>query len=190
MKDKSPKFVTMIFSAAMLLLFVASCAKTSRIHSGSGIPVGYHQVTEVVYLASKEEIMQTPEAYDVLRLAGIANEDIRNGSIVFGRVFCCGGEGTAETESLAVVYFPPDLSAEKGDIVEFIAGRVPEGEDPGSLNTGISIRNKNGIASEECRYVPENPKLWMRVIHCDWMTEEGWQKQGGLNPIWYKPVGP
>jgi len=190
MKDKQPKFVTLFFSAMFLLLVVASCSTTSRIYSGHGVPEGYHQVTEVVYLASKEEIMRTPDAYNALRSAGVGDGGIRNGSIAFGRVFCCGGKGTAETESLAVVYVPLGLSPAKGDIVEFIAGKDPEGKDPGILNTGISIRNKNGIASGECRYVPENPKLWMRVIHCDWMTKEGWQKQGGLNPIWYKPAGP
>ncbi len=130
MKDKSPKFVTMVFSAAMLLLFVASCAKTSRIHSGSGIPVGYHQVTEVVYLASKEEIMQTPEAYGVLRSAGIADEEIRNGSIVFGRVFCCGGEGTAETESLAVVYSSPACLQKKEILSSSLRGEFLKGKTP------------------------------------------------------------
>ena len=131
----------MVFSAAMLLILVASCANTSRIHSGHGVPEGYHQATEVVYLASKEEIMRTPDAYDVVRSAGVEDGDIRNGSIAFGRIFCCGGQGNAETESLAVVYVPLGLSPAKGDIVEFIAAKDPEGKDPGSLNTGISIRN-------------------------------------------------
>jgi len=187
-KDNYIVIFTLSLWVLIILPFTAGCAKRYRIHHGSGIPAGYHQVTEIMELAAKEEIMGTPDVYKVIHEAGIKDEEILNGSIALGRVYCCGGEGTAETSNSTIIYIPPSLSAKKGDIVEFIAGKDPEKGNTGQLNTAIKIRNVDGIASKECRYVPEDPRLWLRVIHCNWMDEEGWQKQGGLNPIYYKPV--
>lgn len=182
--SKIPCIVCLILGSALLL---SACGGSApRIYSSGGL-TNSHEVAEVMFLASREEIVASGKVYEELRRAGIADNDIRNGSLALGRIFCCGGKGTVETEVPAAVYLPPDIRAERGDIVEYVVGAAPDGDDRGRLNTAIAIRNKDGVKSGTCRYVPEDPKLWMRVIHCDWMTDEGWTKGGGLHPVYFKP---
>jgi len=39
-----------------------------------------------------------------------------------------------------------------------------------------------------CWWDPKNDELWLRVLYCDWMPNEGWIKQNGINPAWFKPA--
>ncbi|MGH7180960.1 MAG: hypothetical protein ACREJN_03165 [Nitrospiraceae bacterium] len=147
-----------------------------------------HEVAEVSYLASREEIVAQTKFYQALQSAGISPQDIQNGSVGIGRVYCCGGPNTVETDNIQFFYIPPGYQVEHGDVVELRVGTEPDENGPGQLNTVIKVRHTQGMKSEACHWLPDNPRLWMRVIYCDWMAAEGWQQGGELHPVWYKPA--
>jgi len=68
---------------------------------------------------------------------------------------------------------------------------------PGSLRMGlveVAATRSELVGHTEpsrCRWVPPDPGLWRRTIHCDWMTDEDWQevRSWGL-PILYTKRGP
>lgn len=87
-----------------------------------------------------------------------------------------------------VLHVPRPLKLELGDFVEFKVGRPPENDDGGRLNTVTRVVAKQGDKLESCWWDPRNDRLWQRVVYCDWMSKEGWVKQGGVSPAWYKPA--
>lgn len=67
---------------------------------------------------------------------------------------------------------------------------VKEGDSGGAApNTVTKIIEKAEATNKACRWVPDNPHLWSRVIYCGWMPNEGWIQQSGLYPLWVKPIG-
>ena len=189
MSVHAPK-ASSVFAVTTLILLLSGCVTGGgpRIYH-SGTPHKSHQVAEVINLASREEIVAGPKVYQSVLAAGLSDQDIQNGSFGAGRVFCCGGKGTVETEERAYFYIPPGHQVEYGDVVEFIVGKVPDGDGPAVLNTLVKVRHKKGMESGACRWLPDSPPgLWMRVIYCDWMAHEGWQQGGTFHPEWYKPA--
>lgn len=188
MSVNAPK-ASRVFAVTTLTLSLTGCATGHLpIYYADASPKS-HQVAEVRYLASREEIVAVPKLYQALQSAGIADQDIQNGSVGIGRVYCCGGKGTVETENQVFFYDPPGHQVEYGDVIEFIVGKDPDGNRPGQLNTFVKVRHKKGMESGACRWLPDDvPGLWMRVIYCGWMASEGWQKGGMLGPVWYKPA--
>ena len=178
-----------VFSILTVTLLLSGCATAPpRIYS-SGPPPKSHQVADVTHLASREEVVSLPITYKAILAAGVSDQDIQNGSVIVGRVFCCGGMGTVETNEPAFVYIPPGHQVEYGDVIEFMVGKIPDGDGPAQLNTFVKVRHKKDTVSKDCRWLPDQPPgLWMRVIYCDWMAHEGWQKGGLLHPEWYKPA--
>jgi hypothetical protein len=173
---------------SILAVTMIGCADTLQIY-GTGLKESrVHQVTEVTYIASKEEVLSVKELTKALDSSGIHTGDIRNGSVVIGRVYCCGGEGTVETAVPAWVFVPPSLMVEKGDILEFKVGAGPKAAEGERINRAVKVRQKNGVNTKECRWEPDEPGLWMRVLRCRWMENEGWIEGRGLDPVWYKPV--
>jgi hypothetical protein len=167
-------------------LFVAACAAgPSRVYPPIDQDAGSLRVAEVMAVATAEEIRASGEHYQNLLAAGIKDADLRDGSLVTTRVYCCGG--SIESSSGPWVYVPPDITAAVGDVIEIRMGRSPSKNLPGQVNTAVSIRSR-GIPNESCQWVPDNPALWMRVIYCDWMFKEGWQERGGLYKTWWKPA--
>lgn len=71
--------------------------------------------------------------------------NIKNGSVVVGRIYCCGGTGTAETENSVLVYVPQNLNVKQTDILEFVEGQGPEGIGTSQLNVAVKVRHENGI---------------------------------------------
>jgi hypothetical protein len=123
--------------------------------------------------------------YQALRDSGISDSRIRSGSVAAGRVYCCGS--ATETENSLAIFVPPEVSVQPGDIVELEMGQAPTRSAPGAINTAIRVREKRvgegspswGRPSREgaghaCKWVPDNPMLWNRVLYCDWMKAEGW----------------
>jgi len=170
------------------MFLIAGCSSTPRIYGGSLKEARAHQVTEIMEIASKEQIIFNKPLYDPLIQADISESDIQNGTVAVGRVYCCGGEGTVEYQVTAVVYVPSNITVNRGDILEFVVGAGSDAPKHEQINRAVKVRHEDGIASRECRWEPENPRLWMRVIYCPWMEQEGWKKGGGLSPVWYKPV--
>ena len=167
-------------------LLLASCAAgPSRVYPPISDDEGSLRVGEVWGLATRAEIVSSGQHYASLLAAGIQDSDLRDGSLITTRVYCCGGN--IEDTSGPWVYIPPDMTVALHDVVEIRMGRAPTKDHPGEVNTAVSIRS-HGIPNDSCRWVPDNPDLWMRVIYCDWMFKEGWVERGGLYKTWWKPA--
>jgi len=173
--------------SALLILISAltGCATTHRIH-GSDLEAGSLQLAQVGLLATRKEIIETPEVYRLLKAGDIKDSDIQDSSVALARVFCCGGPN--ERNLAVMFYVPPALNVESMDVVEFVVGR--ESRNPGEevLNMATKVRQKGSAKEQKCRWFPEDPRLWVRVLYCDGMESEGWVKKGGLYPVWYKPA--
>ena len=146
-------------------------------------------MTEVVDLAQRKEIEENKFLYHSLREACVPDTDIRDGSVGLGRVFCCGGRN--EQDTAIWFYVPNELDVEISDIVEVWSGReVRQGDkEPAQPNTATRVIEKPTYGKRSCRWEPEDPRLWVRVLYCDGLEAEGWTQQGGLYPVWIKPIG-
>lgn len=185
----TPHISTLVLS---LVFFVAGCSTPpSRIHSDD-VPVGSLRVAEVVVIAQRSQILGL-EVHKAIIAAGVSDADLVDGSVVGARIYCCGGptkEASAEHANRRVLYVPTGLKVRVGDFVEVKVGRPPEKGDGGRLNTVTRVVAKSGDQPERCWWDPRNDKLWLRTPYCEWMQNEGWVKQGGVSPAWFKPVVP
>ena len=173
----------------VLVMLTACSSPPLRIQSGD-VPAASLRVAQVIAVANRQDIVNT-EAYKAIIAAGVADADIQDGSVVMMRIYCCGGmsqELSSEFVHRKMAYVPKGMKLEPGDFVEIKVGRPPERGDGGRLNTVIRVVGTRTDSRESCWWEPKNDKLWLRVPYCDWMPAEGWVKQGGLNPAWFKPV--
>lgn len=168
----------------VLVVSLSGCASTHKIQGTVGGKPGSHKVTEVIYVASREEILKFVS--EQLDSAGVDLKSIENGDVVIGRIYCCGGTGTVETENNVFVYVPHDLQVKYADILEFVEGQGATGKGLLQLNVAVRVRHESGIGSNSCKWLPEKPNLWFRVLYCPWMENEGWVEGSGLSPEWYK----
>lgn len=155
------------------------------------VPAGSLRVAQVVRLGTRAEIIASGETYKSLLTAGIADTDLGDGSLALVRIYCCGGvtpELSVEYSERRVMHVPQGITTAVGDYVEYRVGRSPQQGDGGRLNTVIRVVAREGDAGETCWWDPKNEALWLRVVYCEWMTKEGWVKQGGVSPAWYKPA--
>lgn len=167
-------------------ILLTSCAtNTLRIQSDF-LPEGSLRVAQVTHVATQKEIVESKALHDALLSSGIKDSEIKDGSVALARVFCCGSPMESEQEMM--LYVPPQIGVLKGDIVEVRSGRPPAKGDSGRLNTVMRVRQKSGDGAATCNWVPPDPRLWARVLYCDWMPGEGWTEQGGINKAWFKPA--
>jgi hypothetical protein len=153
------------------------------------VPAGSLRVAQVIGIAKRADILKL-EAYKTILAAGVSDSDLVDGSILMSRIYCCGGptqEISSEYVHRRMLYVPKHMDIGLGDFVEVRVGRPPEQGDNGRLHTVTRIVAKYGAQPEACWWDPKNDKLWLRIAYCEWMPKEGWVKQGGLNPAWYKP---
>ena|SRR5215471_9831369 len=167
-----------------LTLTLACSTGSTRLHPYH-IQAGALRMAEVVGVAAKAQI-RGGWTYEVLVRSGVNPSQIQDGSLAGARVYCCGGPNEEETAIL--FYVPNGMSVEAGDIVEVRMGRQPDNGDPGAVNTLAQIRQKRDAKERPCRWVPPNPRLWVRMLYCDWMPQEGWVERTGMWKAWYKPV--
>ncbi|WP_199385460.1 hypothetical protein [Geomesophilobacter sediminis] len=140
-------------------------------------------------LGKRAEIVQAKPLYDAILADGIRDSEIVDGSVVMARIFCCGGMTdnlSSEKVNSLILYVPKEVTVGRGDIVEVRVGRPPEKGDAGKVHLVTRVVQKYGGNEERCWWDPKDDRLWLRVIYCDWMPNEGWIKQGGTNPAWYK----
>ena len=154
------------------------------------LPQGSHILTMVVQLASRQETLATGEdgALGSLHRHGIRDEDIADGSVAVGFVYCCGGKVSRDT--MWVFYVPPEFHLAVGDVVELEVGK-PENKkhaEPGVINRVVQVRESFKDETGSCRWDPEDERMWARILYCDWMKSEGWKYKGGLSKTWYKPA--
>ena len=157
-----------------------------RLHA-TLVPPGSIRMAQVVHVGTRAEIVDSP-VYQELVAAGIQDSEIRDGSAAIGRVYCCGGpSGGLERESLVFFYVPKHLKVGLLDFVDVRSEPQPSAEAPHPLpNTAVQVREKAGDQRKLCRWLPDNPDLWKRVIYCAGMKEEGWVQQSGMVDLWIK----
>ena len=147
------------------------------------VPAGSLRLAEVVQLSTRAEVIDSKPIYEAILSSGIRDSDVRDGSVVFARIYCCGGPN--ERHTVRILFVPQAISVERGDIVEVRTGRPPAPSAVGQLNTVTKIWQKG--PSGACRWIPPDPNLWARVLYCDWMPANGWIEQTGVLNAWYKP---
>lgn len=184
-KRNKVRFAISILTVLLLPVLLLACASPSRLHA-SRVPEGSLRTAEVTYLAPRSEIMNVPDLLETMRVSGIDQSELVDGSVGEGRVFCCGGPN--ETGEAIWFYIPRAMQVELGDIVEVRSGPPVMQGDPmkGPPNTVMQVRQRQSDTSKQCRWTPEDPNLWKRVIYCDWMKQEGWIQQEGLWDVWIK----
>jgi hypothetical protein len=150
------------------------------------VPADSLRVIEVTALASRDEILNELDLGETMRLSGVDTSDLGDNSLGQGMVFCCGRP--FDDDGSIWFFVPKDVQVEVGDIVEIRSGPVVMKGEPtkGPPNTATQVRQKRSDPQKECRWLPENPNLWARVLYCDWMQEEGWVQQDGLWDVWIK----
>lgn len=182
-----------------LVVSVTACSTSGALAPGlriqtDDVPAGSLRVAQVVAIANRDMIFdaQFEVPHKAINAAGVADADLGDGSVVGARIYCCGGlsrENSSEYITMRQLYVPKGLSVGMGDFVEVRVGRPPENGDGGRLNTVTRVVSKRGEAPATCWWEPKNNALWMRVPFCEWMPKEGWTKQGGMSPAWFK-AGP
>lgn len=171
-----------------LVLIMAGCSSALSTHTDFTVPDYSLRLSQVVEIESRAVVLENKKLYEALLASEIGDSNITDGSIVVARIYCCGGIGE---ESLAIVlYVPNGIHVALGDIVELRTGHPPERGEVGSLNTVTRVVQKRGDDGNNCWWDPKDSRLWQRVLYCDWMPKEGWVKQGGLSPAWYRPSVP
>jgi hypothetical protein len=179
--------VSRVVGAVVLVVMLASCASGSRLYADPATPedAGALRLVQVVSIATRQDIVALAEPYRQLLSAGVADSDLIDGSLIAGRIYCCGGPNEGGTA--AWVFVSPGMQLGIGDIVEVRMGHPPALGGPGAVNRALRVRQKAGEAGA-CRWIPETPGLWARYLYCSWMEQEGWQARQGLYPAWLKPA--
>jgi hypothetical protein len=177
--------------AAMIAL--TGCVSQPAItrYQSDYVPAGSLRLGQVMKIASRDFVLGTPEVHGFVSSSGIADSQIRDGSIVLARIYCCGGptrETSSEVANSRVLFVPPELHVAGGDIVEYRVGHPAQDGAPALMNTVTRVVQRPDADDAACWWDPPNDKLWLRVLYCKWMPEQGWVKQGGVNPAWYKPL--
>lgn len=171
-----------------LVLIMTGCSSSLPIHSDFAVPDDSLRLAQVVEIEKRSLVVEKKKLYEALIASGVGDTNIADGSIVVARIYCCGGSG--EEALVIIVYVPNGVHVAVGDIVELRTGHPPERGEVGSLNTVTRVVQKHGDIGNNCWWEPKDNRLWLRVLYCDWMPKEGWVKQGGFSPAWYRPPVP
>lgn len=142
---------------------------------------------QAVHVGSRTEIVDSGDHYQFLLSTGIPDADITDGRMIVVQLYCCGGRISEDQAIWA--YVPPGIVVEREDMVEIRMGRVPDQGAPGVVNTVTAVRQKAADGGGPCRWEPDNPSLWMRVVHCDGMEQQGWVQRSKWRKLWYRPAG-
>lgn len=155
------------------------------------VPAGSLRVGQVIQAGTRDEILGAAELMVQLRASGVTDDEIVDGSVIVARIYCCGGvskEMSAEYEERRVMFVPNGQQAAQGDFVEYRVGIPPSPGEVGRFNTLTRVVARYGDVAAGCWWEPKDDRLWLRVAYCDWMEKEGWIKQGGISPAWFKPT--
>jgi hypothetical protein len=178
------------FLIFLTLFVVTGCSNNLRIHSDF-VPAGSLRLAQVMVLGKRTEIEQAKPIFDAILAAGIQDAEIVDGSVVMARIFCCGGltdNLSSEKVNSVILFVPKEVTVAQGDIVEVRVGRPPKNGDGGKVHLVTRVVQRYEGNEQGCWWDPKDNRLWLRVLYCEWMPNEGWIKQGGTNPAWYKPA--
>jgi len=145
----------------------------------------------VVEVSKLEDILASGEdgMLGLLHANGITDDEVSDGSIAFGIVYCCNGKISRDTAF--GFYVPTDFRVAVGDVVEISLGRAASKKERRRgettvINRATRVRYSFEKDDGSCFWDPDDDRMWTRVLNCDWMQEEGWQYRGGLSEGWYK----
>jgi len=170
----------------MMICFACAVSRagTSKLYPPTKDEAGTLRVTQILHLATREEILGLRASLQLLFASGLKDSDLKDGSLAIGRIYCCH----QKTEEGTAIWFyvPPDVPAELGEIVVVRMGRESTKTDPGAVNAMVEVREKKDAADSQCSWDPPNNTYWTRVLYCKWMPEEGWTLKKGLYKTWLK----
>lgn len=180
----------LIFFLFISVFVLSSCtSKSLRIHSDE-IPPDSLRLAQVLTIPKRSDVIQRKKIYDAIIANGIHDTQIIDGSVIEARVWCCGGmskSSSPEIGSSKIIFVPRGIHISQGDIVEVRSGTPASKQNRGKMNVVTRVVQKSSQNYEHCWWEPKDNRLWLRVLYCDWMPSEGWIKQGGIYPAWYKP---
>ena len=183
--------IFLIFFFLMNGLFFSSCSsKWLRIHSEE-VPPDSLRLAQVIKIHNRSEILQFKETYNAIITSGIPDAEIKDGRVVQARVWCCGGPTggpSAEVSNAKIVFVPKGMKVNRGDIIEIRSGYPSSKKTPSKINMFTRVIQKANERNGHCWWEPKDNRLWLRVLYCDWMPSQGWIRQGGIFPAWYKPT--
>jgi hypothetical protein len=165
---------------------VISSASTSKLFPPSEAEAGGLRLTQVVGVASREEILKSGETLQHLLASGLKDVDLRDGSVAVGRIYCC--HQWTENGTNILFYVPPNVSLKIGDLVSVRMGRKSTKREGGTVNMAVEVREKKDDPISQCSWNPPDDKMWTRILYCSWMPAEGWTLQKGLHKTWLKPA--
>jgi hypothetical protein len=144
------------------------------------------RVGGVVHVGTRAEIKGT-EAEKLLKSEGVEDAGIVDGSAIVVRMLCCRED--LQNTSVITTRNSQGLKVADGDFVEIRLGGTATKDHKAELNDLTRVVQRAGATDGSCWWDPKREGLWMRVVYCEWMPQQGWVKQEGLMPGWYKPSG-
>ncbi len=163
-----------------------SSALTSKLFPPSEAEAGGLRLTQVVGVASREEILKSGETLQHLLASGLKDVDLRDGSVAVGRIYCC--HQWTENGTNILFFVPPNVSLKIGDLVSVRMGSKSTKREGGTVNMAVEVREKKDDPMSQCSWNPPNDAMWTRILYCSWMPAEGWTLQKGLHKTWLKPA--
>lgn len=169
----------------------------SRLHA-DWIPPHSLRLVQLVNIGTRAQVenliilpSENLTAYQNLKAAGIPENEIHDGSLGAGIAYCCGG--TISHETLVIFYIPEGLDVNLGDIVEVKVGEPPSKGNLGTFPNFVTRVRQKADENDGCRWIPENPDLWARVLYCQGLEKDGWiqsKSKVALEALWYRPPQP
>jgi hypothetical protein len=177
---------------ALLTMLSAACASGTVIdkYQSDYVPAGSLRLGQVIKIARGEEVLENKQLHNLVSASGVSDAEINEGSVVLARVFCCGGltrNTSSEVANARVAYVPQGMQVGLEDMVEIRVGHEAAGGTGPVMNRVTRVVQKSGQDDGSCWWDPRDDRLWLRILYCKWMPNEGWVKQGGVNPAWFKP---
>ena len=177
------------YTIIILALILSACSSMPSYIQTDIVPAESLRVAQILDIAKRQDIIKL-EAYKSIIATGTPDSEVVDGSLAAARVYCCGGisqEFSSERVYKIFLFVPKGLKIEVGDFVEVKVARSPTKGDNGSLNTVTRLAYRYPEKPQSCWWDPKDDRLWLRTIYCEWMPKEGWIKQEGLYPSWFKP---
>ena len=163
----------------------AAIAGTSRLYPPSDGETGGLRLTQIMAIATRDDILKSGETLQHLLASGLKDSDLKDGSVAMGRIYCCH---LATEQGTAIwFYVPPEVQVSTGELVIVRMGRKATKKDPGVVNTAVEVREKKDTSNSQCSWSPQDEKMWTRVLYCTWMPAEGWKLNNGVHKTWIKP---
>lgn len=161
---------------AVFALSAAGCQTTPI---SSQTPDFALRLAQISGYFTRDQVLADRAIHEPLRKAGGNLDRVGGRTFALGRVQCCGGPNERET---AIAFFVPDnVDANVGDVIEVRSGGA---RSSGTINVAVRVRERSG--GTRCRWVPEDRRLWTRILYCDGLEHEGWEEQTGFWHFWIR----